>query len=247
MNQDSVNQSTSELDDVEVQEWLSSLDYVLTHGSMEQAQKILQQLQLRAQSAGVTLPFTVNTPYVNTIHHTAQPSMPGSREIERRIKSIVRWNAMAMVVRGNRAEAGIGGHISTFASSATLSEVGFNHFWRARTDEFCGDFVYFQGHASPGPYARAYLEGRLTEENLTNFRRELQPAQGLSSYPHPWLMPNFWQFPTVSMGLGPICGIYQARFMRYLEDRGLKPKDDAERLYQRILALAPSPIGYARR
>ncbi|MCB9719261.1 MAG: pyruvate dehydrogenase (acetyl-transferring), homodimeric type [Candidatus Omnitrophica bacterium] len=228
MNQDSVNQSTSELDDIEVQEWLSSLDYVLTHGSVEQAQKILQQLQLRAQSAGVTLPFTVNTPYVNTIHHTAQPSMPGSREIERRIKSIVRWNAMAMVVRGNRAEAGIGGHISTFASSATLSEVGFNHFWRARTDEFCGDFVYFQGHASPGPYARAYLEGRLTEENLTNFRRELQPAQGLSSYPHPWLMPNFWQFPTVSMGLGPICGIYQARFMRYLEDRGLKPKDDAK-------------------
>ncbi len=228
MNQDSVNQSTSELDDIEVQEWLSSLDYVLTHGSVEQAQKILQQLQLRAQSAGVTLPFTVNTPYVNTIHHSAQPSMPGSREIERRIKSIVRWNAMAMVVRGNRAEAGIGGHISTFASSATLTEVGFNHFFRARTDDFCGDFVYFQGHASPGPYARAYLEGRLTEENLTNFRRELQPEAGLSSYPHPWLMPNFWQFPTVSMGLGPICGIYQARFMRYLEDRGLKPKDDAK-------------------
>lgn len=228
MNQDSVNQSTSELDDIEVQEWLSSLDYVLTHGSVEQAQKILAQLQLRAQSAGVTLPFTVNTPYVNTIHHTKQPSMPGSREIERRIKSIVRWNAMAMVVRGNRAEAGIGGHISTFASSATLCEVGFNHFFRARTDDFCGDFVYFQGHASPGPYARAYLEGRLSEENLNNFRRELQPEPGLSSYPHPWLMPNFWQFPTVSMGLGPICGIYQARFMRYLEDRGLKPKDDAK-------------------
>ncbi|HXV74308.1 MAG TPA: pyruvate dehydrogenase (acetyl-transferring), homodimeric type, partial [Sphingomonadales bacterium] len=134
---------------------------------------------------------------------------------------------MAMVVRGNRAEAGIGGHISTYASCATLFEVGFNHFFKARTDKFCGDFVYFQGHASPGVYARAFLEGRLTEENLRNFRRELQPVGGLSSYPHPWLMPNFWQFPTVSMGLAPICGIYQARFLRYLENRGLKPKDDA--------------------
>ncbi len=228
MNPDGVNQNTTEVDDIEVREWLSSLDYVLKHGSVEQAEKILHQLQLRAQAAGVTLPFTVNTPYVNTIHHTEEPSMPGSREIERRIKSLVRWNAMAMVVKGNHAEAGIGGHISTYASSATLLEVGFNHFFRARTEEFCGDFVYFQGHGSPGVYARAFLEGRLSEQNLLNFRRELQDEQGLSSYPHPWLMPNFWQFPTVSMGLGPICGIYQARFMRYLEDRGLKPKDDAK-------------------
>jgi len=228
MNPDGVNHNTSEVDGIEIQEWLSSLDYVLKHGSLDQAQKILHQLQIRAQESGVTLPFTVNTPYVNTIHFSDQPSMPGSREIERRIKSIVRWNAMAMVVRGNRAEAGIGGHISTFASSATLAEVGFNHFFRARTENFCGDFVYFQGHASPGVYARAFIEGRLSEQNLINFRRELQPESGLSSYPHPWLMPNFWQFPTVSMGLGPICGIYQARFMRYLEDRGLKPKDDAK-------------------
>lgn len=216
------------IDDVEVQEWLSSLDYVLDNGSPEQAQRILQKLQIKAQHAGITLPFTVNTPYINTITPEEQTPFPGNREIERRIKSIIRWNAMAMVVKGNREEAGIGGHISSFASSATLLEVGFNHFFRARTENFCGDFVYFQGHSSPGIYSRAFLEGRLSEQNLNNFRRELQDEQGLSSYPHPWLMPNFWQFPTVSMGLGPITGIYQARYMRYLEDRGLKPKDDAK-------------------
>lgn len=228
MSPDGVKPESSEVEDIEIQEWLSSLDYVLTHGSLEQAQKILHQLQIRAQTSGVTLPFTVNTPYVNTIHKSKQPPYPGNREIERRIKSIIRWNAMAMVVKGNHAEAGIGGHISTFASAATLLEVGFNHFFRARTEKFCGDLVYFQGHASPGVYSRAFLEGRLSEQNLLNFRRELQPEKGLSSYPHPWLMPNFWQFPTVSMGLAPIMGIYQARFMRYLEDRGLKPKDDAK-------------------
>jgi pyruvate dehydrogenase E1 component len=217
-----------ELDDVEINEWLSSLDYVLRHGSIERAQYILQQLQIRAQEAGVTLPFTVNTPYVNTIPKSKQAPFPGNRDIERRIKSIIRWNAMAMVVRANKNESGIGGHISTYASAATLWEVGFNHFFRARTKDFSGDFVYFQGHASPGVYARAFVEGRLNEVNLQNFRRELQPGGGLSSYPHPWLMPNFWQFPTVSMGLGPITSIYQARFMRYLEDRGLKPKDDAK-------------------
>ena len=222
------NKPISEVDDIEIQEWLSSLDYVLKHGSLEQAQKILHQLQIRAQEAGVTLPFTVNTPYVNTIPPSKQPPFPGNREIERRIKSIIRWNAMAMVVRGNHAEAGIGGHISTYASAATLVEIGFNHFFRARKDNFSGDFVYFQGHASPGVYSRAFLEGRLTEAHLDNFRRELQSGGGLSSYPHPWLMPNFWQFPTVSMGLGPIMSIYQARFFRYLEDRGLKTKDDAK-------------------
>jgi len=228
MSSDGVNHKTSEVEDIEIQEWLSSLEYVLKHGSLEQAHKILQQLQIRAQEAGVTLPFTVNTPYVNTISRSKQPAYPGNREMERRIKSLIRWNAMAMVVRGNKAESGIGGHISTFASSATLYEVGFNHFFRARTKDFCGDFVYFQGHASPGIYARAFLEGRLSEQHLENFRRELKEGGGLSSYPHPWLMPNFWQFPTVSMGLGPICGLYQARYMRYLEDRGLKPKDDAK-------------------
>jgi pyruvate dehydrogenase E1 component len=229
MSIDGVNfHAGHEVEDIEIKEWLDSLEYVLKHGSLEQAQKILAQLQIRAQEAGVTLPFTVNTPYVNTIPKSKQPHYPGNRELERRIKSIIRWNAMAMVVRGNRVEDGIGGHISTFASSATLCEVGFNHFFRARTKDFCGDFVYFQGHASPGVYSRAFLEGRLSEQHLINFRRELKEGGGLSSYPHPWLMPNFWQFPTVSMGLAPITGIYQARFMRYLEDRGLKPKDDAK-------------------
>ena len=228
MSPDELRRQAAEVDDIEIKEWMSSLDYVLKHGSPEQAQKILSQLQMRAQEAGVTLPFTVNTPYINTIAKSKQPAYPGNRELERQIKSIIRWNAMAMVVRGNHAEAGIGGHISTYASAATLFEVGFNHFFRARTDTFCGDFVYFQGHASPGVYARAFLEGRLSEEKLENFRRELKEGGGLSSYPHPWLMPNFWQFPTVSMGLAPLTGIYQARFMRYLEDRGLKPKDDAK-------------------
>jgi len=228
MTTGTTNQNNSEVDDVEIKEWLSSLEYVLKHGSLEQAEKILHQLQIRAQEAGVTLPFTVNTPYVNTIHKDKEPAYPGDREIERRIKSIIRWNAMAMVVRANHGDAGVGGHISSFASSATLYEVGFNHFFRARTKDFCGDFVYFQGHTSPGIYSRAFLEGRLTEQNLINFRRELQEDKGLSSYPHPWLMPNFWQFPTVSMGLGPITALYQARFMRYLEDRGLKTKDDAK-------------------
>lgn len=227
MNSDGVSRSP-EAEEIEIQEWLSSLEYVLKNGSDEQAKTILQRLQIRAQAAGVTLPFTVNTPYINTISPDDQPPYPGNRDMERRIKSIIRWNAMAMVVKGNRNENGIGGHISTYASSATLYEVGFNHFFRARTDTFSGDFVYFQGHASPGMYARAFLEGRLSEQHLLNFRRELQPEKGLSSYPHPWLMPNFWQFPTVSMGLGPINAIYHARYMRYLENRGLKPKDNAK-------------------
>ncbi|OGX27430.1 MAG: pyruvate dehydrogenase (acetyl-transferring), homodimeric type [Omnitrophica WOR_2 bacterium RIFCSPHIGHO2_01_FULL_48_9] len=225
---DGVNRKSSEIEEIEIQEWLSSLDYVLTHGTKEQAKKILQQLQIRAQDAGITLPFVANTPYINTIADHKQPPYPGNRDIERRIKSIIRWNAMAMVVRGNQVEAGIGGHISTFASSATLYEVGFNHFFRARNGDFPGDFVYFQGHASPGVYSRAFVEGRLSEEHLINFRRELKKGGGLSSYPHPWLMPSFWQFPTVSMGLGPILSIYHARFNRYLEDRGIKPKDDSK-------------------
>src|SRR5437867_5313301 len=174
------------------------------------------------------MPFTANTPYINTIPADEQVPMPGNPDVERRIKSLVRWNALAMVVRANKADEGIGGHISTYASCATLYEVAFNHFFRGKDDGQAGDHIYFQGHASPGIYARAFLEGRLSQQQLENFRRELQPGGGLSSYPHPWLMPDFWQFPTVSMGLGPIMGIYQARFMRYLEDRGLKPKDDAK-------------------
>jgi pyruvate dehydrogenase E1 component len=188
----------------------------------------MQQLEAYAYQVGVRLPFSANTPYLNTIPAEEQPPFPGSREIERRIKSLVRWNAMAMVVRANREEDGIGGHISTFASAATLYEVAFNHFFRARGDHYDGDIIYFQGHASPGIYARAFLEGRLTQEHLENFRRELKPDGGLSSYPHPWLMPHFWQFPTVSMGLGPIMAIYQARFNRYLEDRELKQDTGAK-------------------
>jgi len=214
------------IDDIELKEWLASLDYVLSNGTPEKVLFILQQLQIRAQESGVTLPFTYNTPYINTISREKQPSYPGNRDLERRIKSIVRWNAMAMVVRANKLADGVGGHISTFASSANLYEVGFNHFFRAATDSGSGDLVYFQGHASPGMYARAFVEGRLSEAKLTNFRRELAPGGGLSSYPHPWLMPSFWQFPTVSMGLAPLMAIYQARFNRYLEDRGLKPKDE---------------------
>jgi len=212
----------------ETQEWLESLDYVLQRGGPERVRELLKKLELHAYNSGVRMPFSANTPYINTIPAKEQLPFPGSREIERRIKSLVRWNAMAMVVRANREEDGIGGHISTYASAATLYEVGFNHFFRARTDNYDGDMIYFQGHASPGIYARAFLEGRLTEEHLENFRRELKPIGGLSSYPHPWLMPHFWQFPTVSMGLGPIMAIYQARFNQYLEDRGLKQETGAK-------------------
>ncbi len=210
------------IEEIETREWLESLDYVIQHGGAERVKKLIGDLQKRAYSAGIKLPFTANTPYINTIPVKDQPVYPGSREIERRIKSIIRWNAMAMVVRANRVESGIGGHISTYASQATLYEVGFNHFFRAPSEDFSGDQIYFQGHASPGNYARAFLEGRLSVEQLKNFRHEVHPGGGLPSYPHPWLMPDFWQFPTVSMGLGPLMAIYQARFNRYLEDRGLK-------------------------
>ena len=205
--------------EVEQQEWLESLDYVLATYSPEEVQALLNRLLAKAESTGI--PFTANTPYVNTIPRSRQPNYPGSREIERRLKSLIRWNAMAMVVRANRDKAAPGGHISTYASAATLYEVGFNHFFRAPRPGFSGDQVYFQGHATPGIYARAFLEGRLSERHLENFRRELRDGGGLSSYPHPWLMPEFWQFPTVSMGLGPILSIYQARFNKYLQDRGL--------------------------
>jgi pyruvate dehydrogenase E1 component len=217
----------AELEALETREWLESLDYVMQHGGPARVGRLLGELGRHAQQSGVKLPFTANTPYINTIHADEQVPYPGSREIERRIKSLVRWNAMAMVVRANREEDGIGGHISTYASAATLYEVAFNHFFRGR-DGHEGDFIFFQGHASPGIYARAFLEGRLSEEQLRNFRRELAEKGGLSSYPHPWLMPDFWEVPTVSMGLGPIMAIYQARFNRYLEDRGLKPVTDAK-------------------
>jgi pyruvate dehydrogenase E1 component len=214
---------TNGVEVLETREWLDSLDYVLSQGGPERAGRLLQQLSLHARrAAGVNLPFTATTPYQNTIASKQQPPFPGSQEMERRIKSLVRWNALAMVVRANKIQEGIGGHISTFASAATLYEVAFNHFLQARTEYGDRDLVYFQGHAAPGMYARAYLEGRIPKEKLQNFRRELKEGGGLSSYPHPWLMPDFWEFPTVSMGLGPIQAIYQARFIRYLENRGLK-------------------------
>ncbi|MFN3149964.1 pyruvate dehydrogenase (acetyl-transferring), homodimeric type [Bremerella sp.] len=213
---------SQDVDPAETQEWLDSLDYVLEGKGDDRVRFLLSALENRAHARGVDVPFAANTPYINTIHSSDQPAYPGNREFERRIKSIIRWNAMAMVTRANKNFEGLGGHISTFASSATLVEVAFNHFLRGRGSGYEGDQVYFQGHASPGIYSRAFVEGRLTEKNLENFRRELQPEMGLSSYPHPWLMEDFWEFPTVSMGLGPICSIYQARFNRYMHDRGLK-------------------------
>ncbi|MDT8441418.1 MAG: pyruvate dehydrogenase (acetyl-transferring), homodimeric type [Desulfuromonadales bacterium] len=212
------------LEEIENAEWRESLDHVLQSQGEDRVRQLLRLLQVRAQEQGVSIPFTANTPYINTIPRDRQPVFAGNREIERRIKSIIRWNAMAMVVRANREKPGIGGHISTFASAATLWEVGFNHFWRGRTDDFLGDMVYFQGHAAPGIYARAFLEGRLSEQDLENFRSELAPEGGLSSYPHPFLMPDFWEFPTVSMGLTSLSAIYQARFNHYLVDRGLRKR-----------------------
>jgi pyruvate dehydrogenase E1 component len=207
-------------------EWRASLEDVHRRQGPERVRGLLARLREYAQGLGVPQSYSANTPYVNTIPASAQPVYPGSREIERRIKSIIRWNAMAMVVRANRESAGIGGHISTFASCATLYEVGFNHFFRAKSASHPGDLVYFQGHSAPGIYARAFLEGRLNETHLRNFRRELAPGSGLSSYPHPYLMPHFWQFPTVSMGLASLMAIYQARFIRYAEDRGLVAPSD---------------------
>lgn len=212
--------------DEELLDWLQSLDEVIDRESPERVHQLLEQLEARAHAAGIRIPFSANTPYTNTIPVEEQPLYPGNHEIEKRIRSIIRWNAMAMVVRANKLSEGIGGHISSFASSATLYDVGFHHFFRGPEHECGGDMVYFQGHISPGIYARAFVEGRLTEQELTNFRRELAEGGGLTSYPHPRLKPDFWQFPTVSMGLGPIMAIYTARFNRYLEDRGLIPKTD---------------------
>ena len=215
-----------EIDALETRDWIESLDEVLARRGPERVRELLSDLQIRAQRKGVILPVTSRTPYVNTIPAEAEPAYPGDLEIEWRIACIVRWNAMAMVVRANRQDPSIGGHISTFASAATLYEVGYNHFFRGNDHPSGGDLIYIQGHAAPGIYSRAFLLGRLTEAQLVNFRRELAPGGGLSSYPHPWLMPGFWEFPTVSMGLAPIMAIYQARFMRYLVDRGLKPASD---------------------
>ena len=212
-------------DPVETKEWLDSIDSVIAQHGPERAHFILNQMVDYARRSGTYLPFSHNTAYLNTIPVGKQPSYPGDRAIEKRIEAIIRWNAMAMVVQANKESSEFGGHISTYASSATLYEVGFNHFWRAPTKENQGDMVFIQGHSSPGIYARAYLEGRLNESQLNGFRKEAS-GNGLSSYPHPWLMPDFWQFPTVSMGLGPMMATYQARFMRYMEHRDLIQRSD---------------------
>ncbi|MGH7767084.1 MAG: pyruvate dehydrogenase (acetyl-transferring), homodimeric type, partial [Candidatus Binatia bacterium] len=201
----------------ETQKWLDSMEYMLESALKNrnsEAPLLVEQLIERLKESGLKVPSIVNTPYINTIPDEKEPAYPGDREIERRIKSYVRWNAMAMVVKANRIHHGLGGHISTFASCATLYEVGFNHFFRGGEDKQLGDLVYFQGHASPGNYSRAYVEWRIDAKRLHHFRQELAEIPGLPSYPHPYLMPEFWQFPSVSMGLAPIMSIYQARFLR---------------------------------
>ena len=213
-----------DIDPQETQEWLDSLDAVLENEGIERAHYLLERLIDKARRSGAYLPYSANTAYLNSIPVQQQERFPGDRAMERRIRSFVRWNAMAMVVQANRLSTELGGHISSFASSATLYDIGFNHFFRAANKDFGGDLIFIQGHSAPGIYARAFLEGRISEEQLYGFRQEVD-GNGLSSYPHPWLMPGFWQFPTVSMGLGPIMAIYQARFMRYLHDRGLVNTD----------------------
>jgi len=210
-----------EFDPQETREWREALHGVLVHEGPDRARDLISTLVEDAQQGGARVSLGLETPYVNTIPADREPAMPGDEAIEARLRHYVRWNALAMVVRANKVSSELGGHVASFASAATLYDVGFNHFWRAPTDDFGGDMVFFQGHSSPGIYARAFLEGRITEEQLENFRQEVE-GKGLPSYPHPWLMPDFWQYPTVSMGLGPIMSIYQARFMRYLHDRGLR-------------------------
>src|ERR1700760_4475454 len=204
----------------EMAEWIEAFDEVVVAEGAEHGAALLTALRQRAREAGINTPGELVTPYLNTIPKHEEVPYPGNRDLERRVESLIRWNAMAMVHRQNKKDAGIGGHISTYSSLATLLEVGFNHFFHAKYSsakgDQPGDFIYFQGHASPGVYARAFLEGRFDEARLKNFRHELRGEPGLSSYPHPWLMQDFWQFPTVSMGIGPLNAIYQARFMKYL-------------------------------
>jgi pyruvate dehydrogenase E1 component len=215
-----MNAILSDIDPQETHEWLEALQSVLEREGAERAQFLVDRVVEKARASGAYIPVKATTPYINTIPPSREERSPGDAALEHRLRSLIRWNAMAMVTRANRDSAGLGGHIATFASAATLYDVGFNHFFRGANDAFGGDLVYFQGHSSPGFYARAYLEGRITERQLENFRREVG-GNGLSSYPHPWLMPDFWEFATVSMGLGPLMAIYQARFMRYLADRGI--------------------------
>ena len=212
-------------DPQETQEWIDAMRGVLASEGPDRARQLIGRLVDEAQHGGVPISLGFETPYVNTIPLVQQAKIPGDLEVEAHIRHYVRWNALAMVVRANKVSSELGGHVASFASAATLYDVGFNYFFRAPSETFGGDLVYLQGHSAPGFYARAFLEGRISEEQLDHFRQEVD-GKGLSSYPHPWLMPDFWQFPTVSMGLGPIMSIYQARFMRYLHDRGLIDAQD---------------------
>ena len=219
----------ADLDPLETKDWLESLSAVISKDGNQRAHFLIKELINKAYREGANIPYTQNTPYINTIPPEAEVKSNGDQNIERRIRSLIRWNSAAMVVRANKKFPELGGHIGTFASAATLYDVGMNHFWRAKNNKFGGDLIYFQGHSAPGMYARAYLEGRLNEKQLDSFRQEVKPG-GLSSYPHPWLMPKFWQFPTVSMGLGPMLAIYQARYMKYLINRGLI-KDEGRKVW----------------
>ncbi len=223
---------SQDIDPVETQEWIEAMEALIRHGGKERATHVFLEVAKKLYEAGIKLPTAITTPFRNTIHFTEEKPMPGDLFMERRIRSLIRWNALAMVMRANKADAGLGGHIATFSSAATLYDVGYNYFFRGNDHEFApddngrlGDLIYFQGHSSPGMYARSFLEGRLSEAQLDNFRREVD-GNGLSSYPHPWLMPDYWQFPTVSMGLGPIQAIYQAHVMKYQDKRGLVDHGD---------------------
>ena len=220
MNEQMNKQSSNEgdVDPIETQEWIDSLKVVLEKEGHNRAHFLIEQLVEVTRHSGWDIPFSANTAYVNTIPVSQQAKFPGDPELERKIRSYVRWNAMVMVLRANK-NTNVGGHISSFASAATLYDVGYNHFWQAPSEGHGGDMIFVQGHSAPGSYSRAFMLGRLTEAQMDSFRQEVN-GDGLSSYPHPWLMPDFWQFPTVSMGLGPIMSIYQARFMRYMQDRG---------------------------
>ncbi|MGZ8903787.1 MAG: pyruvate dehydrogenase (acetyl-transferring), homodimeric type, partial [Methylobacter sp.] len=220
MNNSLISEVTgqNDIDPSETREWIEALQAVLEQDGSERAHFLIEQLVAVTRHSGFDIPFSANTAYVNTIPVAKQAKFPGDATIEQKIRSYVRWNAMMMVLRANK-HTNVGGHIASFASAATLYDVGYNHFWHASSEDHNGDLIYTQGHLTPGDYARAFLLGRLTLEQMDNFRQEVN-GNGLSSYPHPWLMQDFWQFPTVSMGLGPIMAIYQARFMRYLQDRG---------------------------
>ncbi len=204
----------------ETHEWIQALDGVISAEGPQRARELIEALTVRARTRGADIPIVLTTPYVNTIPVHEQPPFPGDHGLEERLRHYVRWNAMAMVVRANKISEGLGGHVATFSSAATLYDVGHNHFWHAPSEKHGGDLVYFQGHSSPGIYARAFVEGRISADQLEHFRREVDGG-GISSYPHPWLLPEFWQFATVSMGLGPLQAVYQARYMKYLHDRGI--------------------------